>query len=61
MKYLSCKDIGVAGCTWETTGRDEKEILSKAEEHAKKEHGMTQFPEDLKKKVLSSLRDAKAA
>ena len=61
MKTISCKDVGVQGCDWKATGQTDDELLKKAAEHAKLAHGMTQIPEDMKKKVLSSIREIKAA
>ncbi len=60
MKSFACKDVGV-NCSWTATGKDNEELLKKVEEHAREAHNMTQIPEDLRQKVLSNIRDVKAA
>lgn len=42
---LRRKDIGV-GCNFEARGKTETEVLKKAAEHAKKEHGIEKVTED---------------
>ena len=38
-------------------GHDEAEVMKKATEHARKDHGMTTIPPDVAKKVQGAIRD----
>jgi predicted small metal-binding protein len=44
-KILRCKDIGVA-CDFVARGKTVEEVLKKAAEHAKKEHGIKRVTKD---------------
>ncbi len=57
-KELRCRDVGV-DCGWVATGETEEEIMKKAADHAKKEHGMNEIPPELVKKVRASIHDKK--
>jgi predicted small metal-binding protein len=56
MKVLKCRDIGVA-CDWEGRGATVEEVMAKATEHAKKEHGMATIPPDMAAKVKAAVKD----
>jgi predicted small metal-binding protein len=56
-KELKCGDV-VPGCGHVIKGQNEQEVLSKAAEHAKKDHGMESIPDDVLKKVKSAIHDA---
>jgi predicted small metal-binding protein len=45
MKVLSCKDIGV-DCDYEVRGKTADEVLKKAAEHARKDHGIKKVTKD---------------
>jgi predicted small metal-binding protein len=44
-KLLKCKDIGV-DCDFVARGKTEEEVLKKAAEHARKEHGIKRVTKD---------------
>jgi predicted small metal-binding protein len=44
-KILRCKDIGVA-CDFVAHGKTGEEVLKKAAEHARKEHGIKRVTKD---------------
>jgi predicted small metal-binding protein len=44
-KILRCKDIGVA-CDFVARGKTGEEVLKKAAEHARKEHGIKRVTKD---------------
>jgi predicted small metal-binding protein len=44
-KILRCKDIGV-DCDFVAQGKTEEEVLKKAAEHARKEHGIKRVTKD---------------
>ncbi|HJY87764.1 MAG TPA: DUF1059 domain-containing protein [Candidatus Acidoferrales bacterium] len=55
-KVLRCRDLGV-DCDFETRGATEEEILEKAREHARKDHGFPDIPPELVAKVKASIRN----
>lgn len=54
---LSCRDVGV-DCDFIARGKDENEIMRKLEEHAKKEHGMKEIPQEIRTKARKALKRA---
>lgn len=56
MKALHCQDLGLA-CDYVARSKDEQEVISKAAEHAKKDHGMEHIPEEVVAKAHSVIRD----
>lgn len=55
-KILTCRDVGV-DCDFVARGATEEEILQKAAEHARKEHGFEGIPPELVLKVRAAIRD----
>jgi predicted small metal-binding protein len=55
-KVLKCGDLN-PGCGFEARGRDENEVLQKAAQHAKTEHGLATIPQEMMSKVRSAIRD----
>ena len=55
-KVLRCGDL-MPGCNVVVEGKDVAEVMAKGAEHAKKAHGMSQFPPDLMKKVQAAIKD----
>ena len=55
-KVLRCKDAGV-DCDFVARGKTEEEIIQKALQHAKKDHGMATIPADLMAKVRSMIKE----
>jgi predicted small metal-binding protein len=45
MKVLSCKDVGV-DCDFRAQGRTAGEVLRRAAEHARKDHGIKKVTKD---------------
>jgi len=56
MKELRCKDSG-ADCDFVARGETTEELMGKAAEHARKDHGMTEISEEFKAKIQSLIRD----
>jgi len=56
-KFLSCRDVGVTNCDWSVCAKTEEEIFQRAAEHARKEHNMTEIPEELRDKMRSFIRE----
>ena len=59
-KTLNCRDVGV-DCDFVATGETEAEIMTKAVEHARSEHGFDEISPELAEKVQAAIRDVKAA
>ncbi len=57
-KELRCREVGV-DCDWVATGETEEEIMKKAAEHAKKDHGMNEIPPELVQKVRAAIHTKK--
>jgi predicted small metal-binding protein len=55
-KVLKCGDI-VPGCDFEMTGNSEEEVLQKAAEHAKTDHGMDSIPPEVLDNVRGAIHD----
>jgi len=55
-KVLRCGDL-MPGCQAVVEGKDVAEVMAKATEHAKKDHGMTTIPSEVAAKVQAAIRD----
>ncbi len=55
-KEFHCKDV-VPGCNAVIAGKDEKEIMAKAAEHARNAHNMTNLPPQVQQKVRQNIRE----
>ncbi|HET8857347.1 MAG TPA: DUF1059 domain-containing protein [Nitrososphaeraceae archaeon] len=55
-KSFGCSDAGV-DCKWTTTANTEEEIMEKIKEHARNDHGFTEIPQDIAKKVKTAIKD----
>jgi predicted small metal-binding protein len=55
-KVLSCRAMGVA-CDWVGRGATEEEVLAKAAEHARKEHGMQTMSPEMQQKARAAIKD----
>jgi predicted small metal-binding protein len=56
MKELRCSDVN-PGCSFRAEGKDEAEVMKKATDHARKDHGMSQIPPDVAQKAQAAIRD----
>lgn len=57
-KEIRCRDVGV-DCDWVASGETEEEIMKKVAEHAKKDHGMDEIPEELVQRVRAAIHTQK--
>jgi predicted small metal-binding protein len=55
-KVISCRDVGVDR-DFEVRGETEEEILKKCAEHAQKDHGMKEIPQELVERVREAIRN----
>jgi predicted small metal-binding protein len=56
MKELRCSDVN-PGCDHKIEGKDEAEVMTKAAEHARRDHGMAQIPPDVAQKAQAAIHD----
>jgi predicted small metal-binding protein len=56
MKEFNCRDMGY-DCDFNVRGDNQDEMMSQIEGHGRSSHGLTEFTQDLKDKVLSKFRD----
>jgi predicted small metal-binding protein len=56
MKELRCDDVN-PGCDFKIEGKDEAEVMTKAAEHARRDHGMPQIPPDVARKAQAAIRE----
>jgi predicted small metal-binding protein len=57
VKQLRCADAGFE-CDAVIQGEDEQEVMSKAAEHARDAHGMTEIDEETGQQIRSLIHDA---
>jgi predicted small metal-binding protein len=55
-KLLRCKDVGV-DCDFVARGKTEEEVLNKAAEHARKDHGIKRVTKDYKESWKKRIRN----
>ena len=60
MKTFCCRDMGV-DCDWSCRASTEQEVLRLAEGHARKEHQMPEFDEQMRNKIRDKIQDVQAA
>ena len=55
-KEMRCGDL-MPGCDKVIEGRDEKEVMAKAAEHARRDHNMQDLTPELQEKVRGAIHD----
>ncbi len=55
-KMLNCGDL-MPGCDTVIVGKDEDEVLAKAEAHARKEHNMTIIPPSVVSQISAAIKE----
>lgn len=55
-KILRCGDL-MPGCNAVVEGKDVAEVMAKAAEHAKKDHGVTTIPPELAAKAQAAIKE----
>ena len=56
-----CADMGHANCRWEASGDSEEEVMRQVEEHGRKDHGMSDWSEAMRRKVRDNIHRREAA
>ena len=54
-KELRCNDV-ISGCSTVIEGKDEKEVMTKAAEHAKSAHNMPMITPEVAAKIQKAIR-----
>ena len=55
-KELRCGDL-MPGCNRVIAGKDEKEVIEKTTQHARKEHNITTMTPDFERRVQNAIHD----
>ncbi len=55
-KVMECRSVGL-DCDFVAHGETEAQVMEKVAEHAKKDHGMHNIPEDVAIKVRAAIRN----
>jgi predicted small metal-binding protein len=59
-KVLTCRDVGV-DCDFVARGTTVDEVMQKAAEHARTNHGYESIPPELAQKAKAAIRDEESA
>jgi predicted small metal-binding protein len=57
MKEMRCRDVGM-DCDFVARGSSEQEVMDKAAQHARSDHGLQTIPPDLAQKVRGAIHEA---
>ena len=60
-RTFRCADAGFKECKWQAVGSDDNEIMDQVKEHGQKVHGITNFDENMRRKVQDNIHDRQAA
>ncbi len=55
-KQLRCADL-MPGCNFVAEGKDTNEVMLKAAEHARRDHGMSTIPPEVATQAQAAIRD----
>jgi predicted small metal-binding protein len=55
-KEMRCAEV-MPGCSKVIEGKDEKEVIAKATEHARRDHNVRDITPDLEQKVRSAIHE----
>lgn len=59
-RTFRCADAGFQGCNWQVSGRNDSEIVDRVREHGREAHGITNFDDNMRRKVQDHIRDKAA-
>jgi predicted small metal-binding protein len=60
-RTFRCADVGNPNCQWETSAGSEDEIMQRVVEHARRDHGWTEWTDAMRSHVRDNIRSHKAA
>jgi predicted small metal-binding protein len=61
VRAIRCADVGNADCNWEASGEDEEELLERAAEHGRTQHGWADWTEAMRTKAREAIARNQAA
>lgn len=59
-RTFRCADAGHKECNWQVSGRDDNEIMDRVREHGRSAHGITNFDDNMQRKVRDNIHDRAA-
>ena len=60
-RTFRCADAGFKECKWQTVGHNDNEIMDRVREHGREAHGITNFDDNMRRKVQQNIHDRHAA
>jgi predicted small metal-binding protein len=60
-RTFRCSDAGFKECKWQAVGRDDNDVLEQVRAHGREAHGITNFDDNLRRKVQEHIYDRQAA
>lgn len=60
-RIFRCADLGNADCRWEVSGRSDDELLPRIEAHGREHHGISEYDDSMRRRILDSIRPRRAA
>ncbi len=60
-RTFRCADAGNADCRWETSAQTEDDLMGQIERHGREVHGITNFDDARRRKILDVVRERRAA
>jgi predicted small metal-binding protein len=60
-RTFRCADAGFKECNWYVSGRNDNEIMDRVKEHGRDAHGITNFDDNMRRKVQDNIHDRQAA
>ncbi len=55
-KVLSCRDAGME-CDWHACGETDEQLLQQGMQHARQDHGVTEFSDEMIAKARSAIKE----
>lgn len=59
-KEFHCADVGPTSCNWSVVAQTDEEIVSKAEQHGREAHGMTNIDDNTRGKIRGAIHNKAA-
>ncbi len=60
-RTFKCSDAGFKECNWQVSGHNDNEIIDRAREHGQQAHGISNFDDNMRRKVQDNIHDRRAA
>jgi len=60
-RTFRCADAGNADCRWVTTAQTEEDLMGQIERHGREAHGIKNFDDSTRRRILNVVRERRAA